>query len=336
MTDQAPAGSAADTSAAETTKADAWSEWDKIETDEGAAEGDDDRAYAASGAVADPDAPPPQTTEPTDAPPADAGKSEGEGGDPWASAPEMLKKAHQTEIERREAEIARLQQKYRSDVGRQTAYQTKIAELEAQLAAVKAAPPDARKGDEAAGGDGADDFEELVDIYGPKFGELVDRMRALESKTATTQSGREAIEAAKAELRAEVEIEKVSAVAGQDWRGVFDANRDEFGRWVVQQDAATIDAVRRNNESLADGAALAPVMRRFFEHLGIASPSQPATAGNGDALAGKRREAQMKAASSPRTNAPPMREGPPPPDAPKQTQWAYWDKMEKAGRVAGE
>lgn len=220
--------------------------------------------------------------------------------DIWSSATPELRAAH-------EAELALRDQKYRSDIGRQAAYQKKIADLEAALAQGTATPAAATPAAAAATPTSLREkpaikksLEDYPDVVTPLVEEietvLADNARMGRELSVVTEDRR---------ARAISAQEQALTAAHPDWQAAC-ASKD-FAAWLDTQPEAIKQIVVRNGDQVVDAAEAIAMVGSFKAHWALTHPRTPQPATPAPAAPtplDTRRAAQLAAVTSTPKGAP--------------------------------
>lgn len=291
-----------------------------------------DEVYATRGGKTDaePDDPaepgePEEDDEPTDAPPdGDAGEGEADRDD---DADDGAADDDPAELRRK---LEQYEHRFKSEAGRQTAYQRRIEELERQLAA-REAPPKPTPEQEKAREDRMKQLrEDFPDVAEPLL-EEIERMRgehSAELKAIRAAQGAQQ----EATYRAEAAKLETAHPGYQDFYG---QHKDAIHAWADTEAPVRVrDALYANLKELVNAEAAAEALTLFKRHAGIETPGETPPDGGKDKSLTARRERQKAAAASPRTPSPRLRStGEPGQSATKQEWWDYW--MRKRREEAG-
>ena len=281
---------------------------------------------------ASPDGPDIDEGQSTDKPADNAGEAE-EKPDVWANAPPELREAYD-ELQRK---ATNLEHQTRSDRGRLSALQRKIAEMEQTVS-----KPAQAKADELRQGDGQQAnatsrekrLEQLREEY-PELAEpLIEYIRDLETKVAGVDEIGQTVKQLQTveQSREQAYISQQEHTLSQthpDWQPVLQNNGATFQAWIEDQPKAIREAAMRNANQIVDAQAAADVIARFKQHLGMASaqPQQAQEAEPKPKLNDKRQR-QMDALASPRGGrGRPVASGVPE-DADPEAIWDAFDALE--------
>ena len=226
----------------------------------------------------------------------DAGEGDEEADDPEADGLEDL----QNKLADAEKRLADMDHRFRSETGRQTALQRRIAELEAQI--TKAEKAGQEKPPEPADDDLKAAREDYPDVVNPLLG----RFEALSAEIAAMKQNdarRVELERQREQLKFEANAETLRR-AHPDYVDFVRENAFPLSAWAKsQQDGGMTERVLQQNwRDLVDPTAVADVLTRFkqdFETVRPGAPKQtPLTA---------KRQQQKEAVAAPRRSSPPAR-----------------------------
>ena len=218
---------------------------------------------------------PPADTVPSEAKPTD------ETTDIWANAPPALKAAFEAEQQR----AARLETAAQGHARSASQLGRRIAELEALV-------PKGKKGEEAPEGETDEEREarytRLREEYGDSVGQLIPELESLRTELAELKSGFAGVQHERTEADTIAQY-TILAERHPNWKQ--DVVSDSYKEWAFAQPKAVLDAIRRNDHALEDGAEAAWVLDLWKRDT--APPANPEK----ERLA-ERREEQREAARS--------------------------------------
>jgi len=207
--------------------------------------------------------------------------------DPFASLPEEIRQ----QFDSLKAEKEKLENRVKSEVGRNAASQRRIAELQKMVSS-----PVHEDRDEDPSETLRALAEDYPEVAGP-VAEALNLMRGQVGELKTVERNRR--EAATQELNDLVTAEE-SAVADAHpgWEGFLKDNGTVFTQWIDDQPRAVRESFIRNANTIVDGHAAIEVISAFKRHLNpqldpAAPQHQPPNT---------RRERQLAASASPSTS----------------------------------
>lgn len=316
-----------------------WNELDQAETGEKQAPPDDqgrDKAFEGeaeqTGQDASPDGPNTDEGQSTDQPADNAGKTD-DKPDVWANAPPELREAYQ-ELQRK---ATNLEHQTRSDRGRLSAMQRKLAELQSSQQQQRPTQAEQTKSDnaqKAGAGSREDRMKQLREDY-PELAEpIIEYIRDLEQKVAGVDEISQTVKQLQTveQSREQAYIQQQENTLSQfhpDWQSVLQTNGATFQAWIEDQPRAIREAAMRNANQITDAQAAADILTRFKQHLGMASsPPQQAEQAEPKPKLNDKRQRQMDALASPRGGrGRPVASGVPE-DGDPEAIWAAFDAME--------
>jgi hypothetical protein len=185
--------------------------------------------------------------------------------DIWSNAPAELRAA-------RDAEIAARDQKYRSDIGRQAAYQKQIEDLRAQLAGREATP--AATTTPAAEAPVAlrerPAIKKVLEDYPEVAGPILD---AFEPVMADNERMGRELSVVTEDRRANVlSVQEAALTAAHpDWAQAC-ASKD-FADWLDAQPASVKQIVERNGQQVVDAQEAIAMVGNFKAHWALTHPA---------------------------------------------------------------
>ena len=232
--------------------------------------------------------------------------------DPWARAPEDLRKQYEdVDRERRE-----LLQYRKSNDGRVAALQREINKLkEAPPKAAEPQPPEEKAEDPLALLERLkEDYPEIGQTIAPAILHLSEQLKTAEEKDAARY----------ARLQ-----EQYLADAHPDWAEVTSGNADAFVAWVDQQSENRRRQIEENAKAIMDGRVAASIISDFKAHLKTLEPEPAKPAPPKPSQSDKRARQLQGAVSARPTGQPRFRPGVPEEGDP-QDIWAAIEAEERA------
>lgn len=245
--------------------------------------------------------------------PAEAGQEGTNEDDIWKDAPPAAREAY----DKLQREKKQLEHETKSYEGRAAARQSRIAELTAQIEAMKSKP----------NADEGNPLESIASEYpelSAPIAKVVENITSRQDKAEAAQLSRLEAEKAK-EIDAYVNEVRVQTDALKsehpDYLDVIQKNVDAFRAWVDDQPKRIRETVARNANDIVDAKATAEVIAAFKAHLNPPAPEpEPKPSPNAS-----RRERQIGASASPGgTMRKPVVSGIPEEGDPQ----AIWDQFE--------
>ena len=209
----------------------------------------------------------------------------GDGGDdgepeddPWSSVSEDLRAERDALLKERDE----FRQKYGSANGRLAPANRKIAELQAEVEKLRAAPQEPPVKDRIA--TLREDF--------PEMGDVLDKMQSdFDARFASfTEAQRRAQAAEEDRIEAEIEREHPG------FNDLLASNRDDFAEWIEDQPRRVREIAERNRTGFVSASEVSELISLFKQHL---EPEAPAATAATTQSPDPTRSRQMKALAAP-------------------------------------
>lgn len=266
---------------------------------------------------------------PTDTPPEPA-------EDVWKDAPEALRKAHEADVAKHEANFKRIS-------GTVSGYQRKADRLEAENRKLReAAQPPAQPADDAAPADGdlledpefkkaMDEYPEVMAPVAKVVGSLTRQLKAANDRAERLEGSIGNLSTAEQE-RIFDEQETALAQVHPDWKDV--TATPDFLDWVAAQPRYVRDALERNGENIIDATEAADLISRYKAER-QPNPSPPDGGEEPNPSEQKNHRAQqLESAAAPRGRGSGKVTTGVPEDATDQQVWDFYEEEDRRKQQA--
>ncbi len=198
--------------------------------------------------------------------------------DPWEGAPEAARKAHEDQIAGYRRALDAQVHKYNSDLGRQSAYQRQIKELQEKLEEARSKPASTDSAGDTPSGDDIkkamstdESWKAFSDQY-PEIAQAIDaRLKPTEARMNEAEAKTERAVEATDKLSREDNMKEVLAAHADFFQVV---RHPVFGQWLDQQSTATQE--KADSEDPSDAISLVDQFKGWVGRQTRTPAGQPA------------------------------------------------------------